>query len=120
MEELRALVDRAAHGDSDAFGQLVRRFQDMAVGYGYVVLGDLHHAEDAAQEAFLEAYRSLPKLRQPAAFPGWLRAIVFKHCDRRARRGRCGHMPLDPAALIDPGLGPAEAIEVKESGDRAR
>jgi len=36
-------------------------------------------AEDAAQEAFLEAYRNLDKLREPPAFPGWFRRIVFKH-----------------------------------------
>ena len=58
---------------------LVRRFQDMAVAYGYSLLRDWQAAEDASQEAFLEAFRDLPKLRQPEAFPGWFRRIVFKH-----------------------------------------
>jgi len=89
MEDLAALVIRARDGDADAFGAIVRRFQDMAVGYSYSLIGDLHLAEDAAQEAFLEAYLCLPGLREPAAFPGWFRRIVFKQCDRltRARRG---------------------------------
>ena len=54
MEELQALLRQAQDGDVDAYGQLVRRFQDMAVGYAYTVLGDFYLAEDAAQEAFIE------------------------------------------------------------------
>lgn len=85
MEELRQLVIRARAGDAEAFGAMVRRFQDMAVGYSYSLLRDLNLAEDAAQEAFLEAYLCLSQLREPAAFPGWFRRIVFKQCDRLTR-----------------------------------
>ncbi|NIR02616.1 MAG: RNA polymerase subunit sigma-24, partial [Gemmatimonadales bacterium] len=63
-------------------------FQDMAVGYAYSILGDFHLAEDAAQEAFVQAYLDLRKLRVPQAFPSWLRRIVFKQCDRFTRRKR--------------------------------
>lgn len=85
MDSLESLILRAREGDADAYGALVRRFQDMAVGYAYSTLRDFSSAEDAAQEAFLEAYRCLDKLREPAAFPGWFRRIVFKHCDRITR-----------------------------------
>jgi RNA polymerase sigma factor (sigma-70 family) len=85
MENLAALVIRARDGDAEAFGAIVQRFQDMAVGYGYSLLRDLSLAEDAAQEAFLEAYLCLSNLREPAAFPGWFRRIVFKQCDRLTR-----------------------------------
>jgi RNA polymerase sigma factor (sigma-70 family) len=81
-------VKRAQKGDPFAFDQLVRRFQDMAVGYALTLLReDRMSAEDAVQEAFLETYRGLNHLRVPAAFPGWLRRLVFKHCDR-LRRGK--------------------------------
>ena len=80
MDDLNRLVTRAQAGDTDAYGELVRRFQDMAYGYAYAIVGDLELAEDAAQEAFIEAYRCLPSLREPFAFPGWLKRIVFKHC----------------------------------------
>ena len=86
MEELKLLVTRSRAGDVDAYGEIVRRFQDMAYGYAYSVLGDFHLSQDAAQEAFIEAYRCLGNLREPAAFPGWFRRIVFKHCDRLRRR----------------------------------
>jgi RNA polymerase sigma factor (sigma-70 family) len=97
MDALNELVDRARGGDADAFAVVVRRFQDMAVGYGYSILHDFQLAEDAAQEAFFEAYRTLPKLREPAAFAGWFRRIVFKQCDRITRRHLVATVPLDTA-----------------------
>ena len=69
-----------------AFGLIVQRFQDMAYGCAYTVLGDFHQAQDAAQEAFLAAFAQLPKLRQPKAFPGWFRQIVLSQCHRLTRR----------------------------------
>ncbi|MCH8290653.1 sigma-70 family RNA polymerase sigma factor [Candidatus Poribacteria bacterium] len=52
-------------------------------------------AEDAAQEAFLEVYHSLWKLREPGAFPFWFRKIVKKHCNRLTRRIRGETVPLE-------------------------
>ena len=45
MEELGPLVERIRGGDREAYGDLVRRFQDMAAGYAYSLLGDFHLAE---------------------------------------------------------------------------
>ena len=102
MDSLDAIVRKAQEGDSGAFALLVRRFQDMAVGYGYSLVRDFHLAEDAAQEAFFEAYRHLSQLREPAAFAVWFRRIVFKQCDRITRRRAVETVPLesahDPAA----------------------
>jgi RNA polymerase sigma factor (sigma-70 family) len=97
MDALEVIVTRARDGEAEAFGILVRRFQDMAVGYGYSVLHDFQLAEDAAQEAFFEAYRTLSKLREPAAFAGWFRRIVFKQCDRVTRRRVVATVPLEAA-----------------------
>ena len=69
MEEWITLIQRAQAGDAEAYGILVGRFQEMAYGYAYAILGDYQMAEDAAQEAFVEAYRNLVNLRQPLAFP---------------------------------------------------
>lgn len=85
MEELAPIVTRARQGESRAFEELVRRFQDMAVGYAFSLLGDWHEAEDAAQDAFVKAYCSMIQLRDPAAFPGWFRRIVYTQAQRRAR-----------------------------------
>ena len=98
MEELKLLVIRARSGDLEAFGEIVRRFQDMAHGYAYSILGDFHLAEDVTQEAFLDAYRQLPNLRNPEAFSSWFRHIVFKHCDRITRGKHIQTVSMDVAA----------------------
>lgn len=112
MEETVALIHRAQAGDSDAYGLLVGRFQDMAYGYAYAVLNDFHLAQDAAQEAFIEAYRCLPTLHEPYAFPAWLKRIVYKHCDRLIRGKRLDNAPLDAVAEMPSTMpGPAEVAE---------
>lgn len=118
MEELTLLVTRAQTGDLDAYAEIVRRFQDMAYGYAYSVLGDFHLAEDAAQEAFVQAYRDLSMLREAAAFAGWFRRIVFKHCDRITRRRRPKTAPPDALAdTVSRDRSPAEAAERSEMDD---
>ena len=121
MDDVRSLVGRAraADGIADervgAFGELVRRFQDMVVGYAYSVLGDFHLAEDAAQDAFITAYRKLDSLREPGAFAGWLRRLVRTSCDRITRRKKVGVAPLEAADGVPSGdNAPAEAAERAE------
>jgi len=119
VEELEALVIRAQSGDWRAYEPIVQRFQDMAVGYGYSVLGDIQLAEDAAQEAFINAYCDLPALRDPAAFPGWFRRIVFKHIDRIRRRKQADLVPLDQMPeIISREPSPAEVVEKREMQNR--
>ena len=95
------LLESYVHGREEAaFAALVRRFQDMAVGYACSVLKDFQLAEDAAQEAFFEAYRTLGQLREPAAFAGWFRRIVFKQCDRITRDKRPRLAPIATRTAI--------------------
>ena len=98
MEPLSALVTAAQNGSKAAFDAIVRRFQDMAYAGAYALLGDSHQAQDAAQEAFIDAYLSLDKLREPAAFPGWFRRngcprswtrLITRWIRRTARRCFC-------------------------------
>jgi RNA polymerase sigma factor (sigma-70 family) len=100
VEPLESLVGKAQSGDIQAFAEVVRRFRDMACGYAYSILDDSHLAQDAAQEAFVDAYAKLKDLREPAAFPGWFRRIVFKHCDRMTRGNRPQHVSLDSVAEV--------------------
>ncbi|MBD2432293.1 MULTISPECIES: RNA polymerase sigma factor [Fischerella] len=104
-EELTQLVIQSQAGDLNAYSKIVRNFQDMAVGYSYSILGSFQLAEDAAQEAFIEAYLNLSKLRSPTVFPGWLKKIIFKHCDRFTRGKRFAIVALedtDELASIHP------------------
>ncbi len=97
METLSDVVQKAVEGDLKAFKTLVERFQDMAVGYAFSILGDFHLAEDAAQEAFVEANRDLSTLNEPAAFSSWFRKLVFKQCDRIWRKKKLETSPLTEA-----------------------
>lgn len=119
MKELTQLIADTLDGDLDAFGQIVRRFQDMSYGYAYSILGDFHLAQDVTQEAFIEAYETLGKLREPLAFSGWLRRIVLSRCHRILRRKR---LPMDgpQAAAWTPtdDASPDRALQARETGDR--
>src|SRR5689334_2892548 len=88
LVSLGARVRRAQLGDPYARNALVHSFQRMAVGYATSLLGDAQGAEDVAQEAFVEAFSRLASLRIPEAFPGLLKKLIRKHCDRLTRR-RC-------------------------------
>jgi RNA polymerase sigma factor (sigma-70 family) len=115
--DLAAVIQQVQQGDTDAYEPIVRRFQDMAVGYGYARLGDVQLAEDAAQEAFITAYIALPSLHEPAAFPGWFRRIVIKHIDRIQRKRRA-ILRLDMLANVaEERQNPVDLLEQQEVRD---
>lgn len=95
MAEINELIKKSVVGDTEAFGEIVERYQDMAVGYAYSILGDFHYAQDAAQEAFIQAYLNIKKLSEPKAFISWLRKIVFSSCNRIIRKKKHDTISLD-------------------------
>jgi RNA polymerase sigma factor (sigma-70 family) len=112
FDQVAEWVEQAQAGDDIAFTELVRAFQDMAVAYANSILRDYQLAEDAAQEAFVDAHRQLNSLREPITFPAWFRTIVFKYCDRLKRRRHHLTADLDQAGEIaaqDPN--PHEVLE---------
>jgi RNA polymerase sigma factor (sigma-70 family) len=95
MKELSELVEAAQAGNSEAYAALIQRFQQMAYAIAYRYLGDHHLAQDLVQEAALEAFMHLPQLKEPAAFPGWFRQIVFRQCTRVLRQATVPHTSLE-------------------------
>ena len=120
MQDLERLLNQAQSGDMDAFAVIVQRFQRMAGGYAFAVLGDSHLAEDAAQAAFFEAYCNLDRVYGAAALPAFLRKVVFKHCDRIARKRRLRTVPLEAVAEPADDGHPARAYERQETEGRVR
>ncbi len=111
---MREWIVSAQRGDPDAFGQLVLRFKDMAFAVAYDRLRDPHLAEDAVQEAFTEAYLHLPKLVEPSAFPGWLKRIVIRQCNRIMRRKSHRLVSFDSYAHVaEAGRTPDEIAELR-------
>jgi len=85
--EVRGLLDRAKAGDQAAFGRLVDLHQRVVYRTALAALGRREDAEDAAQEAFVQAWRNLEGFRGEAAFRTWLLTIVWrKALDRRRSR----------------------------------
>jgi RNA polymerase sigma-70 factor, ECF subfamily len=89
MNSDATVVTRVLDGDTDAYAELVARYRDRYWRYAVYALGDVHDAEEALQDAFLRAYRSLGQCRDPEQFGAWLYQIVINRCRTTgARRGR--------------------------------
>lgn len=84
----RAAVDAVLAGDRDAFRSLVERESAGVIRACHRVLGDLHEAEDAAQEAFVTAFRSLAGWRGDGPFGAWVTRIAVRISIRRSKSRR--------------------------------
>jgi RNA polymerase sigma-70 factor (ECF subfamily) len=102
-DQAARVVATVLAGDPDAFRVLVERESASTVRACHRILGDLHEAEDAAQEAFLIAYRSLGTWRGSGPFGAWLRRIAVRVAIRRATARRPA-LRLDPIAMDEPTL----------------
>jgi RNA polymerase sigma-70 factor, ECF subfamily len=72
----RQLVERAQHGDAQAFSVLVQQYERTTLAIAYAVVGDASLAGDVAQEAFLRAWQQVGRLNDAGRFAGWLARIV--------------------------------------------
>jgi RNA polymerase sigma-70 factor (ECF subfamily) len=84
----RAAVDAVLAGDRDAFRVLIERESAAVIRACHRVLGDIHEAEDAAQEAFVTAFKSLAGWRADGPFGAWLTRIAGRIALRRAQKRR--------------------------------
>ncbi len=99
MNDLSQLVEAAQAGDSEAYAALVQRFQGMAYAIASRYVGDHHLAQDLVQDALIEALVHLPQLKEPSAFPGWFRQIVFRQCMRLLRQTALPSSSLEAASV---------------------
>ena len=115
MRAVSELVEAAQAGDGEAYAALIERFQPMAYALASRALGDHHLAQDVVQEAAIEAFVHLSQLREPGAFPGWFRQIVFRQCTRILRRAPEQWISLEAgSALLLAGNNPEETAVQKE------
>jgi RNA polymerase sigma-70 factor (ECF subfamily) len=93
------LVERARRGDERAYREIVTAYQGIAFRTAYLVARNAADAEDAAQEAFVKAYRALGRFRRGAPFRPWLLQIVANEArNRRRSAGRRDALALRAAA----------------------
>jgi RNA polymerase sigma-70 factor, ECF subfamily len=92
----QTLVERARDGDRHAFDRLVASRLTATFRLARAILGDTRDAEDATQEAFLNAWRNLPRLRDTAKFDAWFGRILVNEARLTLRRrGRVMTVSVD-------------------------
>jgi RNA polymerase sigma-70 factor (ECF subfamily) len=106
----QGLFDAARGGDEDAFRRLVEPRRGELHAHCYRMLGSLHDAEDALQEALIRAWRGLARLEDRAALRAWLYRIATNTClDAISRRPK-RVLPIDYGPRSDPGQAPGEPL----------
>ena len=88
MEKDSYYVERCLDGHPDDFRHLVRRYQPVLLAHLAGKLGSVESAEEAAQEAFVRAYFSMSKLKQPGKFLSWLLGIARNVAMEQQREDR--------------------------------
>jgi RNA polymerase sigma-70 factor (ECF subfamily) len=114
------LVELARGGDDVAFAQLVDVDGDWCFAVAYRILRDVERAQDAVQQAFLLAWRELPRLRDPERYSPWLRRLLVRACYEEHRRHRrwASHiraLPLDGPETPDSTM----TVDDRDALDRA-
>ncbi len=114
------LVEQARDGDDVVFAELVDLDGDRCYAIAYRILRDVERAQDAVQQAFLLAWRELPRLRDPDRFSPWLHRLVVNACYEEFRRHRrwislVSVLPVDGPSGSDPTV----SVDDRDTLDRA-
>ena len=80
------LIERCKHGDRDAFTAIMEKYQNLVFGMAYNILSDYQDAEDAAQDTFVKAYKSISSFKGQSAFTTWLYVICKNSCNDILRK----------------------------------
>lgn len=98
------LIALSVQGDMEAFGELIRLYENPIFNLTYRMLNDAAEAEDAAQEAFIRAYSNLHRYDVNRSFKTWLFSIASNHCIDRIRRRRLTFLSIDEPLPPHPAL----------------
>ncbi len=117
------LVHTAQQGDTRAFDELVRRYQDRVYRLSYKILRHEDDASEALQDTFLSAFRALPGFKAEATFSTWLYRIATNASLMKIRKRRPNHVSIEqpgdadsePLQLRDWSAQPAEELLTQET-----
>ncbi len=119
------MLAQARAGDDDAFEHIVETYQKPVFSLCYRMLGNAGDAEDAAQEAFLRAYRHLNRYDPNRSFATWLLSIASHYCIDRLRKKKLPSFSIDNEAHDwwqppDPGPTPEAVLVMDQKQERVR
>jgi RNA polymerase sigma-70 factor (ECF subfamily) len=110
----------AQEGDAQAFSRLVEMYAKPVHNLCFRMLGNSEDAEDAAQEAFLRAFKAIRRYDPKRKFASWLLSIAANYCIDQHRRSRLQFISLEDspeADLGDKAAGPAARMLQRETQD---
>jgi RNA polymerase sigma-70 factor (ECF subfamily) len=115
MED-KAAIEQVLSGDKEAFRFLVQRYQNQAVGHAAAVLGCRSEAQDAAQDAFIDAYNSLQRFDKERPFYPWLYVLIRNRCFKMLARRKPAE-DIDEVVILAPkgGVSPEEHIGLERA-----
>ncbi|MDH4063283.1 MAG: sigma-70 family RNA polymerase sigma factor, partial [Acidobacteriota bacterium] len=109
------LVAMTVAGDADSFNQLIKRWERPIYALAYRVIGRDEDARDVCQEAFLRAFRGLPRFKGEAKFSSWLYRITLNLCRDWIRRQKRTPVVAAPEGVdiieLAADQGPVESVE---------
>jgi RNA polymerase sigma-70 factor, ECF subfamily len=107
-----AIVDRARRGDQEAFAAVLRHYDPGLRALAYRLVGDRDLMDDALQEAYVKAFRALPRFRGHARLGTWLYRIVYNAClDELKRPSHRRDVPYeDVGASAAPWADPGDVV----------
>jgi RNA polymerase sigma-70 factor (ECF subfamily) len=116
-------LDQALKGDPVAFSKLLESYQKPVYNLCYRMLGNAEDAEDASQETFLRAYKSMRRYDRGRSFSTWLLSIAAHYCIDQIRKRRMTMVSIEDLPvpdLPDHALGLEATVGLKEQQRRVR
>ena len=122
VNDEQELIARAQQGDAGAYESLVRQHEQIAFRVAWLLSRDESEAADAAQDAFVRAYKALASFQRGRPFRPWLLRIVTTQALNRLtaaqRRSRMTERYAAQTLLSEPGVSAEHSVETHERAER--
>ena len=115
----QTLIKQAQQGERQAFAELVSLHRSGVLNVVYRMCGDVHLAEDIAQETFIKVWQKLPAYRPTASFRGWVYRIATNATLDVFRREK-ETLDVDALHLADQGIGMENRLAEKQRAEQIR
>src|SRR2546428_874465 len=110
LTQERNLLEAARGGDQDAYARLFEPYRSQLHAHCYRMLGSVHDADDALQEASLRAWRGLARFEGRSSLRSWLYTIATNTCLNQIAARPKRLLPIDYGPARDPHAPPGEPI----------